>query len=244
MSGKSLGVLGGMGPKATAVFFDRIVEHTEAGKDQDHIDMVIVNHATLPDRTTVIAKQRGEVFLEAIRKDIRLLELAGVGNIAIPCNTSHYFFEQLQGMTKINIINMAKETASEIRRVYGPGAKVGILATTGTIKSGVYQNVCEEFALTPHIPDELVQQKVMKIIYDDVKSGVNADAAAFAAIIRELVERARCACVIIACTELSCIKLRDDISKYCVDAMDVLVRRSIELSGKKVKKTDGKEGCR
>jgi aspartate racemase len=231
LENKRLGVIGGMGPKATSVFMDKIIEHTVADRDQDHIDMIILNHATLPDRTQVILENNGDLFLRAVEQDIRLLEHAGVSNIAIPCNTSHYFFEEMQGMTRINMINMIDETLKEIAGRYGANSKVGVLATSGTLRSGIYKKACDKYNMQWHETDESVQKKVMGIIYD-VKKGLPIGSEEIEEIIRNLIEQEGCNCVILACTELSCIEVSHEARSYCVDAMDVLVKKSIELSGK------------
>ncbi|MDW7672900.1 MAG: amino acid racemase [Bacillota bacterium] len=233
MEHKLLGILGGMGPKATSVFFDKIIEYTISKRDQDHIDILILNHATLPDRTSTILEHREEQFLELIEKDIRLFELAGVSNIAIPCNTTHFFHSKMQEMTEINIINMVNETIKEIYAKYGESSKIGILATNGTINSGVYSEECKKYNLELHVPEEAMQEKVMKIIYEDVKGDLDADPTELEAIINELVYKENCVCVILACTELSCIQISYKTKKYCIDAMEVLIKKSIILSGKK-----------
>ncbi|MCQ6276688.1 aspartate/glutamate racemase family protein [Bacillus sp. V3B] len=232
MESKGLGIIGGMGPKATSVFFDSIVENTDAKKDQDHINMVILNHATLPDRTDAILNGKDELFLDSIRNDIELLEKAGVSNIAIPCNTSHYFYDKIQGMTDINIINMVEETIKEIYERYGKNAKIGVMATNGTIKSDVYKKVCQQYGLQLYYPDTIIQEQVMDIIYNKVKSDLKVDSNEIKDIVFDFIFKHECSCVILACTELSCINLNDDVAKYCVDAMKVLVKKSIELSGK------------
>lgn len=235
MESKGLGVIGGMGPKATSVFFDSIVENTDASKDQDHINMVILNHATLPDRTDAILNGTDKLFLDSIRNDIELLEKAGVSNIAIPCNTSHYFYDKIQEMTDIHIINMVEETIKEIYEKYGGKAKIGIMATNGTIKSDVYKKVCQQYGLQIYYPDTIIQEQVMDIIYNKVKSDIEVDSKEIEDIVFDFIFKQECSCVILACTELSCINLNDDVAKYCVDAMKVLVKKSIELSGKHVK---------
>ena len=97
---KKLGIIGGMGPLATSLFMKKIIENTYANKDQDHIDIIISNHSTLPDRTQVIKNGNPELFLNMIKEDIDIMEFSKVENIAIPCNTSHYFFKDIQKMTK------------------------------------------------------------------------------------------------------------------------------------------------
>lgn len=235
MESKSLGIIGGMGPKATSVFFDKVIESTDAHKDQDHINMVILNHATLPDRTNTILNKEDGLFLDCIRKDIDLLEKAGVANIAIPCNTSHYFYDQIQEMTDIHVINMVEETIKEIVEKYGPAAKIGIMATNGTIKSDIYKKVAHSYGLEVYYPDDDTQAQVMDIIYNKVKSDLTLDITEIENIVFDFIFNHECSCVILACTELSCITLNADVEKYCIDAMDVLVKRSIELSGKFVK---------
>ena len=234
MTYERLGVIGGMGPKATAVFFDQVIARTAANRDQEHLDMIILNHATLPDRTEVILNHEDERFLQAIAQDLELLERAGVAHIAIPCNTSHYYYHEMQEMTRVPIINMVEETLREIRHQYGENSRIGIMATSGTMQSGVYEKGCIMNGLELCKPDEEMQQRIMKIIYQ-VKSELEADVQEAEEIIRQLVSDHGCDCVILACTELSCIPLGEDITRYCVDAMDVLVRRSIERCGKSVR---------
>ena len=103
---KKLGIIGGMGPEATSFFYARITGRTKAASDQEHLDIVILSHASMPDRTHAILTGDKSAVLEAAMQDIRALEMLGVENIAIPCNTFHYFLEDLQKETKIPIINM------------------------------------------------------------------------------------------------------------------------------------------
>lgn len=232
MEQKKLGIIGGMGPKATAVFLDMLVDHTAAERDQDHIDMIVLNHASLPDRTSIILSGEKERFLGAVEKDIRLLEHAGVANIAIPCNTAHYFYQEMQAMTSVPIIHMVDETLQEIARRYGPGSKIGVLATHGTLKSGIYRETCGKYSMRYHDIEPAMQDDVMRIIYDDVKRDNNVSPDKLEAIIRDLVERSECQCVILACTDLSCITLSEAARAVSIDAMAILAKRSIERSGK------------
>ncbi|WP_258171062.1 aspartate/glutamate racemase family protein [Paenibacillus sp. R14(2021)] len=219
-----------MGPKATSVFIDQIIESTAADRDQDHIDMVILNHASLPDRTHVILENSGELFLKEIEKDIRLLEYAEVANIAMPCNTAHYYIQDMQAMTSIPIIDMVEESMKAIRETFGSGCKIGILATNGTLRSGIYSESARRLGMVPHEPDQDVQQQVMNIIYRDIKRGIPSNPAELEGIIHDMVTKEGCDCAIIACTELSIIKLSEETKQVSIDAMDVLVRKSIELS--------------
>jgi len=234
MTNKKLGIIGGMGPLATKVFYEKIIENTVAYKDQDHIDMIILNHATLPDRTEAILQGEELSFLDAVRKDIELLEHAGVANIAIPCNTSHYFYEEMQAMTNVNIINMIQETTEYIYHKHGKGSKVGILATDGTISTGIYEKEALNSQLQPYHPTKKVQIKVMDMIYS-IKADVHYQPEELDGIIHGLITKENCSCVILGCTELSSITLSEASIKYCIDPMEILMEKAIHLSGKNSK---------
>lgn len=234
---KKLGVLGGMGPAATSLFFERVIDNTDASKDQDHIDMVILNHATIPDRTRAILEDHKEPFLEAVHKDFNIFEAAEIDHIAIPCNTSHYFYDEMQAMTSIPIINMIEETVKYIREKFGQTAKVGILATDGTVNTGIYQDECHKYNMKALVPNVDDQEKVMHTIYD-FKADKPVDVRGFEQIIEKMIHQEKCDCVILGCTELSCIEIATHLRPYAVDAMQVLVNESIMLSGKELKKEE------
>lgn len=234
MSDKKLGVIGGMGPMATSMFFERVINRTVATKDQEHIDMVILNHASMPDRTEAILSGNYDAFLSSIKADFDTLAHIGVSNIAIPCNTSHFFMDRMVEMTDIPIIDMVNETAKEICSLYGVGSRVGILATNGTIRTGTYERACLSHGLKFVKPDIEDQDAVMKLIYD-IKSDLEIDVSSFESIILKLLREEGCQCVILACTELSLLTLDEKLKPHLIDAMDVLVKKAIIYSGKQVK---------
>ncbi|WP_042162024.1 aspartate/glutamate racemase family protein [Paenibacillus gorillae] len=228
---RKLGVLGGMGPQATAVFMERVIARTAAKQDQEHIDMVVLNHASLPDRTDAITSGDHDEFIEAVRRDLELLELAGTANIAIPCNTSHFFYQQMQQLTSVPIIHMVNETVQAVSKSGDAVRRVGLLATDGTIKSGVYAESCKRYGLEYVVPEPSLQRKVSQIIYEQVKRDGNLNAAELIKVVQQMRETYYCDRIILACTELSCIPLPLQFRSYVVDAMDVLVERAIERSG-------------
>lgn len=230
---KKLGILGGMGPQATQYFFQKIIENTDASRDQDHIDIVIINQASTPDRTATILSKNDKEFLSSIENSLKLLEFCNVDNIAIPCNTSHYFFDKIQSKTKIPIINMVEETIKYIAKKDNI-KKIGILATDGTILTKIYDRECKKHGMEPVIPSEKNQKKIMGIIYNEIKNGKKGDYDKFMEVVSELNEKG-CNFIILACTELSYLKASYNLPEYCIDALEILVDRSIKLSGKKVK---------
>ena len=231
---KSIGVIGGMGPLATQLFYRMIIEKTEADTDQDHINMVILSHATMPDRTAAIMSDTLDQLMGCVEDDVKVLEEFGADYIVIPCNTFHVMLDRIGEITDIPVINMIKTTADEIKAVYGEGAKVGIMATDGTIKWGLYHKACEENGLVPVTPSEENQKLVMKIIYEGVKKGKTVDYSDFEAVDREFRDKG-CDCVIMACTELSCFKDEYDLPDYYVDPMSVVAEKAVILCDKKLR---------
>ena len=224
-----LGVIGGMGPLATVKFYDKVVLNTEAHNDNEHIDLIVLNHSTMPDRTKCIMENKDTDFLNEIKKDLEILDKIGVDVVAIPCNTSHYFYDEFKTFTKLRIINMIEETILEIKR---KGIKnIAIFGTLGTLNSKVYNKYAEKNGI--EVKELSVEDKksVMDIIYK-IKETNNLENKEFIEILNKYCNDETIG--IIACTELSLLNIPTDINT--IDALDVLVNKSIEYSGSKIKK--------
>ena len=230
---KTLGVLGGLGPMATVYFYDLVVEMTDASRDQDHVDMIIINRATTPDRTAYIVGQSEDSPLEYIIDDAKRLESCGVDFIVLTCNTAHYFYDQIKNSISVPILNMLEET---VKHAIEKGhKKIGIMATTGNIRTGLYQSMCESMGVDYYILDDEMQKKVMKIIYDDVKAGKKANMNEFNEIVSVLKSNG-CDCAILGCTELSIIKKDEKLpDDFVVDSTEILAIKSSEKAGARLK---------
>lgn len=226
-----MGILGGMGPMATSFLFDRIVRHTDASRDQEHIDIVILNRATMPDRTRAIQDGTGESVIEQAVSDCHALEQLGVEYIAIPCNTSHYFYDAIQAQTQARIIHMVRETVQAAKRSCPELTHLGIMATDGTIEADVYGRECRALGIEPVYPSAARQRDVMHLIYEEVKKGKRGEEDRFYRVVSELVASG-CERIILACTELSYFKQYYTLPDYVIDSTDVLVRCFIEKAGK------------
>lgn len=228
MSQQKLGVLGGMGPQATQMFYQFVLDRTDAARDQDHLPAVILSDTGMPDRTAAILSGDTEALYGRLLADARLLEGCGCTAIAIPCNTSHYFADRLQGDVGVPVLHMIRETAAALAR---QGKKrPGILATDGTIRTGLYQRECAALGLEAVAPDAGAQKLVMSIIYDEIKQGEKGSREKFAQIDRAI-RAAGCDCAILACTELSVFAAYHPLPSFYVDAMMVLAERAVERCG-------------
>lgn len=174
---KKLGVIGGLGPMATAYFLQLLVQMTEARTDQEHIEVLLHSKPQIPDRTRFILGQSREDPLPQMVEIGRELAGQGAELIAVPCVTAHYFQKKLEDSIGIPVVDTIRETALSLKAA--GVTKAGILATDGTIESGLFQRAFAGEGISAMLPDRAGQQAVMQIIYQNVKAGQPVDSAAF-----------------------------------------------------------------
>ncbi|MBN1387224.1 MAG: amino acid racemase [Bacteroidales bacterium] len=222
-----LGIFGGMGPEATADLYKQILDITPAETDQEHIPTIIFSNPQVPDRMESIA-DGGNLIKPYLRFSIKKLESAGASFIAIPCNTVHYFYDYMQESVDIPIIHMIRETAIEVAGKYPDIKKVGLLATSGTIQSGLYNKELEAKGFEVLTPvDSIEGNMVMKAVYG-IKSKtdhqLNEDLLAIAS--QHLADRGA-EVIVLGCTEIPLAYNPDRIDLPVVNATMVLAERAV-----------------
>ncbi len=165
---KTIGILGGMGPLATADLYRKIIEHTRADRDSEHIRVYIDGNAAIPDRTAAIL-HGGEDPVPEMLSALRHLEACGADCIIMPCNTAHYFLPRLREQTALPILDMQRITAAVCRERF-PGKTAAILATDGTVQSGLYDRALDAEGVRWIHPGESEQKSLMHLIYGVVKA--------------------------------------------------------------------------
>jgi aspartate racemase len=231
MSEKIIGILGGMGPEATIDLFGKIVKETKVKKDQDHLRILIDNNPKIPDRTLAIQK-KGPSPLPQLIRSAKVLENAGADFIIIPCVTAHHYYDALQRRIKIPVLHLVEETVRFIQGKLKRIHKIGLLATTGTIKSGLFQKAFSQTEIILILPDPESQEKwVMEAIYGN--QGIKAigpsetskrlilDAS------RKLILQGAQA-IIAGCTEVPLVLKEGDIPVPVIDPISILARVAIE----------------
>jgi aspartate racemase len=128
---RPVGVIGGVGPLATAYFVQRVVQRTRAERDQDHVDMVVLNHATIPDRTDYVLGRSQADPGPVLARDARRLEEFGVSFLVMPCNTAHYFTQQVLDAISTPFVSIVDVTVAAARERVPDLRTVGLLATAG-----------------------------------------------------------------------------------------------------------------
>lgn len=225
---KKLGVIGGLGPMATAYFLQLVVQMTEAETDQEHIEILLHSKPQIPDRTRFILGQSREDPLPQMAEIGSDLAGQGAQLIAIPCITAHFFQKRLEKEIGVPIVDTIQETALTLKAA--GVARAGVMATDGTLQSGLFQRAFEEYGIMPVLPDQTGQQTVMDIIYGNVKAGKPVDLPAFRRVAEGLFNEGAQA-VLLACTELSLVKRDFDLGAGFLDVMEVLARKAVSTCG-------------
>lgn len=229
---KVLGVIGGLGPIATAHFMELVIRMTDAAIDQEHLEMIIYNAPSIPDRTGYILDHTKPSPLAPIVKIGNTLAQQGADFIAIPCLTAHYFYDTLKKDIPVPIINGIESTVKHLQE--NGIRRVGIMATDGTVSTGLFNRVIENYGMTPVLPSAQRQKDVMSLIYDNIKANLPPDMNMFHAVRKQLQEDGAQA-IILGCTELSLIKRDYPIGAGFIDAMEVLAQQSVLCCGGKLK---------
>ena len=227
---KTIGILGGMGPMATADLFRKIIEGTRADCDNEHIRVYIDSNAAIPDRTAAILHGGADPVPE-MRSALRHLEACGADCILVACNTAHWFVPQLQAETKTPILDMPAVTARRCAALY-PGKRAAVLATTGTLDTGLYSRALERENVDFLLPDDTQRAEIMRFIYGVVKASkpLAPEEENWARLLNSLRERGA-DYFILACTELPILAGTLQDPGPFVDPTKELAREAILFCG-------------
>jgi len=229
---KTIGILGGMGPEATNKLCEQILSLTPAEKDQDHIPVIVHNNPRIPDRTGAIL-YGGENPVPEMVRTAQQLEAIGADFLIMPCNTAHYFIEDIQKEINIPLLNMIDETVTFVQEHYPDTKKIGLLATTGTVKAGVYKQPFKKWEIDVIVPSDGIQNSlVMEAIYGE--QGIKAKHKTKP---RNLLEKAalqlikKGADVIIAgCTEIPLVLKQQQLNFVILDPSRILAEAAVRVA--------------
>jgi aspartate racemase len=231
---KVIGILGGMGPEATLGFFERIIAHTPATRDQEHLRVIIDSNPQVPDRTAAILLG-GESPVPMMVAGVEALERAGADFVVIPCVSAHFFLEEVRRRARLPIISMFDVTAEHIRREQ-PGIKtVGLLGTTGTVTGGHFQVRLAQDRIETVAPGPEDQGRVMAAIYDikDVRAARSRPEIAID--LRGVAGRLSAAGaqgIVLGCTEIPLVLKAGDLDVPVFDTLTLLARAAIAAAGR------------
>ena len=227
MTQKIIGILGGLGPEATADLFYKIVKLSPAEKDQDHFRIIIDNNPKIPDRTEAIMGI-GQDPLPELITTAKNLEKAGADFIIIPCNTAHYFISGIQENVNIPILNMVQECAKHVKKIFPTFKKVCLFASKGTYETKLYNTFFDKINIEILVPSLSEQEKIMKVIYE-VKSGILTEEMK-----RQMIDisnkqiKKGSKAIIAGCTEIPLVLKDGDVKVPVIDPTYILAKRAIK----------------
>ncbi|MCL6454181.1 MAG: amino acid racemase [Alicyclobacillus sp.] len=219
---KTIGVLGGMGPLATVDMMHKIILNDPAPTDQAHLHVIVDCDPKIPDRTAAILEGGADPVPRMVASARRLVQ-AGADVIVMACNTAHYFYDQVQASIPVPILHMQREAAAfAVRAGY---RKLGLLASTGTVRTGLYQACFHTFGVDIVTPDDALQASVMQGIRAVKAGDLDRGAAAFQAAGQALLA-AGAEAVIAGCTEIP-IVLRSGPELCVMDPTEVTAQAAV-----------------
>lgn len=232
---KALGIIGGLGPAATAYLFSKVVEFTDAACDRDHLDVTVLNRPRTPDRTAFLLGRSDEDFVPELARAARDLVSLGCEVVCMGCVTAHARLHQVQDAVagQAEVLDLPAEIAADL--LAAGCRRTGVLATDGTVETGFLQESLERAGVEPVLPDARCQRLVMSIIYDQVKAGLPGDMDMFAQVCDHLAERG-CDSVVLGCTELPLLPVPEGFhGMHVANSLDILARSAVVACGGKLK---------
>ncbi|MCP3673768.1 MAG: amino acid racemase [Gammaproteobacteria bacterium] len=225
MGDKTVGIIGGMGPEATADLLQRIIKLTPATDDSDHIHCIIDNNPKIPSRIKAIIDGNGEDPSPFLAKMAVGLENSGADFLAIPCNTAHYYYDVIQEAVNIPILHITDVVLKAIRHHFPDYHKIGVLASPAVQITKLYEDKFSTVGLDVTYPDVAEQALLFQVI-KDIKSNINREHCqqSYHNICSHLVDKGA-ELLIIACTELSILETLSSVKT--IDAVDTLANEII-----------------
>jgi aspartate racemase len=227
---KVIGVLGGMGPEATAYFFRLLIASTAAAKDQDHAPVLIWSNPHIPPRSDAIL-HGGPSPLPALLQGLALLEQGGAELVVMPCLTAHHYIRELTAAASVPFVNLIEESLRFARGGIPGLRRIGLLASSGTVQAGLFRKPFEKRGIEILAPDPRSQDSVMGAILE-IKAGriAGRPRAAIVRAARKLIARGAEA-VIAGCTEVPLALRQGDIEVPLIEPMAVGARACIRKAG-------------
>lgn len=224
-----VGILGGMGPAATADFYAKLVRATPARSDQDHLRTLIWSDPTIPDRTGALL-HGGLDPTPLLLAGALLLRAGGASVIAVPCNTAHAFIPRIADEVGVPFVHMIEETVLSIRERYPDAKRIGLLSTTGTQASLLYDEALRRNGLEPLTPTAATQESRVMAGIERVKAGI-VDATTTALIVTAACELvyAGAELVIAGCTELPIAIAGATVPVPLIDPTQVLAEAVVRV---------------
>lgn len=224
MKFKNIGILGGMGPEASANFYYKIIKYCQnkykSVQDIDYPHVVIYSMHLQGFNETGILNQKN--VLSQLIKGIKILENSGCDFIVIPCNTVHYFIEELSQSVKIPILSIIDETINKIKE-----NKVGLIASETTMNLDIYQSKLKENNIDCLTPDKKDYRKITKLILEVMGGKVNNKTKDD---VLKIIKKMNSESLVLGCTELPIVINQKDTKIKIYDTLQILSEATVDYA--------------
>ncbi|MCJ8339184.1 MAG: amino acid racemase [Pseudomonadales bacterium] len=225
---RKVGILGGMGPEATVLLMQKIIQATPVKNDNDHIPMIVDNNPQVPSRIDALIHGKGESPGPVLAKMARSLEDAGAEVLIMPCNTAHHYADFINSSTSVPFLDMIFLTSKEIAALLPTGSKIGILASSAVRLTALFENALAKVGLQAiYATDDSILLATIQMIKAD---GPSQDALNVLNNVVEDLENAGAAGILIACTEFSLLSKSVLATVPILDSLEVIAQKTVDFS--------------
>jgi aspartate racemase len=230
MAAKSVGVIGGMGPEATVDLMRRVIQATPAQDDSDHIRMIVDNNPKVPSRIKAVIEGTGESPAPILVQMGRKLEAYGADFLVIPCNTAHYYLNDIRSAVSIPVIDMIELTVDAVLREHPALKSLGLLASQAVLQTGLYMKRFGERGVNLIYPQDEIQNSLMSAIRT-IKTGCygTREKRILRSAADNMIQRGA-ETLIVACTELSLIADALDPELKVYDSAQILAEAVVRIA--------------
>ena len=237
-------IIGGMGTIATESYVRLLNHRVKINRDQDYLNYILVNDAQVPDRTSYIKDHTKPNFFYDLRDDVLGQAKLEPDFYVMPCNTAHYFYEDLSRLTPIPFLNMMRIAVHQFVEKYPEETKIGLIATEGSIYDHLYEDEIHRVDREVEFGGPEIQPMVNELIYSDIKEKGFVDGKLYHRILQKMHDEYGCNVILLGCTELSLAQEKAPDHPYnVIDPQSILADVSIELALKIRNGMDPKEAC-
>lgn len=239
-------IIGGMGTLATEAYVHLLNTRVKnITCDQDYMDYILVNDASTPDRTTWIEDHSRPNPYDTLKENVEKQALLGPDFYVMPCNTAHYWYDQLNALNDIPFLNMMDIAVHKCVEEHPDEQKIGLIATAGSVKDGLYVKYIERMHRNVELGGPEIQPMVNQLIYGDIKDKGDVDEELFHKILKTMHDKYGCNVVILGCTELSlCYEDDTNIPVSVIDPQGIIADVAIELETEIRQGTSPKDACK
>ena len=226
---KTVGVIGGLGPQATADFFNRVIRNTQAACDQDHLHVLIDNNPKVPNRNEAIAGTGPSPAME-LAKSAQRLQQAGADFLVMPCNTAHAFQNAITDAIEIPFLSIIDVTIDHVRRNFPEASVAGLLAADGCRQAGLYEQAYADLGLAMIKLSAARQAEFMQLVYLIKATGVSPETKKAMHELALILLSEGAEFIIGGCTEVPLTLTQGSLPVPLIDTTEILARHCVSYA--------------